>query len=53
MILINPRGKEVEKDDKKAKKILKNPLKIKQGWKKKVVKPKAKNKANGQSNNKK
>lgn len=40
MILINPRGKEVEMEDKKAKKFLSVPLKLKQGWKKKVIKPK-------------
>ncbi len=54
MILINPRGKEVEFSDEKAKRFLSIPAKIKQGWKKKVAKRKvAKRKVNGQSNNKK
>jgi topoisomerase IA-like protein len=65
MKLLNPKGKEVEIPDEKAKKILANPGKKKQGWKKIVVKKPTKkptatkkvvNKTtakNGQSNNKK
>lgn len=33
MKLINPRGKEVEVDDKRGKRILANKVKVKQGWK--------------------
>lgn len=39
MKLINPKGKVVEFDDKKAKKILSLPAKIKQGWKVKEQNP--------------
>ena len=40
MILINPRGEEVEFGDDAGKKFLSIPLKIKQGWKeKKIEKP--------------
>jgi hypothetical protein len=39
MKLINPKGKTVEFDDRKAKKILSLPAKIKQGWKEKKQNP--------------
>ena len=53
MKLINPRGKEVHFSTEKAKKILANPVKVLQGWKKKVVKKTTKKKVDGQSDNKK